>query len=435
MNTLSKKSKILIVSLMILLLTVTVVSLAIWDGVANKTVTGEMAQYANAKVGDIVTYGNYYQDTNGTTKTPIEWLVVDKDERSGQLTLLAKHVLAGGSYWGNWFYNMYNIGGYHSALVGAGPGNNANNQNWADSTLRAWLNNLERTDVHGDTFEADGIKPYTKKVTPSKVSGISNGAFTYTYQHSDLKKSVGYSNKNYWTGLSVTAITGTMPSGYHKRFDNNEIIYKRPNNTVRPAVNGFLDEAFTQEEQERIVPRVIPGQECRQWPSGTNLVNDKITSPTTVDKIWVPSATELNIKEGQDWNGNNDMNTAGNNWTTGSDNSTNRAFAFFKQFQSVDSLTAAIRATGTDFDRNPKVSNFSIPLDVDQSNIGTLNSQIDNNFKDYWNNSGTRYYWLRSPASYWFGNNGCILSSGTFYSTSTHGTHFGARPAMVLSYV
>lgn len=432
MNTLSKKTKILIVSLMVLLLTVTVVSLAIWDGVANKTVTGEMAQYANANVGDVVTYGNYYQDTNGKTKTPIEWLVVDKDEQSGQLTLLAKHVLAGGAYWGNWFYDGSNKTGMHSTGVGNGPGNISGNQSWADSTLRAWLNNLERTDVNGDVFALDGYKPYAKKVTPSKVNGVSNGAFTFAYQHSDLLSSVGYSNKNYFTLLRSGAITGTVPAGYYKKVDNDEIYFKRPNNTERPAVNGFLDEAFTQEEQERIVPRVIPGQECHEWPSNANNIDDKITSPTTVDKIWIPSASELNIKEGKDWN-DNALNGEGNNWSAGSDIS--GAFAFFKQYQTVDSLTAAIRATGTAFDRNPKVSNFSIPLDVDNSNIGTSNTQVNNSYKDYWGDAGTRHYWLRTPSSYWFHRIGFVQTTGTFYYGVTNSSHIGARPAMVLSYI
>lgn len=435
MNTLSKKSKILIISLMILLLTVTVVSLAIWDGVANKTVTGEMAQYANAKVGDIVTYGNYYQDTNGTIKTPIEWLVVDKDERSGQLTLLAKHVLAGGSYWGNWFYNGENKTGLHSPNVGNGPGNISSNQNWADSTLRAWLNNLERTDVNGDVFALDGYKPYAKKVTPSKVNGMSNGAFTYTYQHSDLLSSVGYSNKNYFTLLRSGAITGTVPAGYYKKVDNDEIYFKRPNNIERPAVNGFLDEAFTQEEQERIVPRVIPGQECHQWPSNSNYSTKKILAPTTIDKIWIPSANELNIKVGKDSDGNYSDDNININWTTGSDSSTSNTFTFFKQFQTVDTLTAAIRATGTDFDRNPKVSNFSIPLDVYESNIGISNTQNDNKYKDFWGDAGTRYYWTRTVTSNWYSYVNYIRTSGAFSYTNTNHANIGARPAMVLSYV
>lgn len=434
MEILGKKSKLLLILLMVAMLTATVVSLAIWDGTSvASAATGNMAVYANAKVGDIVTFGSYYQDASGTSKTPIEWLVVDKDEKSGQLTLLAKHVLAGGSYWGNWFYNSANSGGYHST-VGAGPAGNPYNQNWADSTLRAWLNNLERTDVHGDNFSlTEGIKLYDNKVTPSKASGIANNALTFSYQHSDLKYSVGYSNKNHWTGLSSTGSTG-LPAGMFKRQDNNEVYYKRPRNTQRPAVNGFLDEAFSQEEQERIVPKVIPGQVCHEWPSNTHFTEDKTVTPTTVDKIWVPSTAELNIEEGKDWTGLPDNGNGGNNWSAGTDNSSSDAFAFFRQFQTVEDLTAAIRATGTEFDRNPQVGNFSIPLDVPKTNIGTSNMQKDMAYKDYWGESGTRYYWTRTPASSWYSSVGCVQTSGAFHYNGTNFSNFGARPALILSY-
>lgn len=438
MEILGKKSKIVLALIVILMLTATVVSFAIWDNSSiAKAAVGEMAQYANAKVGDIVTYGSYYQDANGTTKTPIEWLVVDKDEKSGQLTLLAKHVLAGGSYWGNWFYNGSNSGGWHSAAVGTGPAGIPYNQNWADSTLRAWLNNLERTDVHGDTFAKTGITNYANKVTASKATGISadGKTLTFSYQHSDLKYSVGYSNKNHWTGLSSTDGKDlTAGSGLFRRGDNNEVYYKRPKNTARPAVNGFLDEAFTQEEQERIVPKVIPGQVCHEWPSNTHFTEDKVVTPTTVDKIWVPSTAELNIEEGKDWIGNPDNGNGGNNWSAGTDNSSSDAFAFFRQFQTVEALTAAIRATGTAFDRNPQVGNFSIPLDVAKNNIGTSNMQNDQAYADYWGEKGTRYYWTRTPASYWCGSVGFVQTSGAFGYGHTNGSNVGARPALILSY-
>lgn len=436
MEILNKKTKLILAILIIAALIGTAVSYAILSGnnVANAS-NGEMAQYANAKIGDIVTYGNYYQDTNGTTKTPIEWLVVDKNEKTGELTLLAKHVMAGGSFWGNWFYDNSNSGGFHSPNVGVGPAGSGCNQNWADSTLRAWLNNLERTDVHGDKFKANGIQLYADKVTPSKAVSIgANNTVNFAYQHSDLKYNIGYSNKNHWTNLTTADITGNLPTGYYKRTENNEIYYKRPNITERPAVNGFLDEAFTKDEQARIIPRVIAGQNSHQWPSSGYFMDDKVITPTTVDKIWVPSAAELNIEVGVDWNGQPDDGNGNNNWFVGSDNSTSDAFAFFRQFKTIETLSSAVRATGTEFDKNPQVSNYSIPLDVPTSNIGTANSQNEELRIDYWGNKGTREYWTRTATSYWSVSVGFIMTSGGFYSSSTYNSGIGARPAMILSY-
>lgn len=436
MEILGKKSKVLLVLLLVLTLTASLITVAVFYGApVAQAASGSLAQYANANIGDIVTFGNYYQDANGATKTPIEWLVVDKNDKTGQLTLLAKHVLAGGSYWGNYFYNNSNEGGFHSAAVGVGPGNIGNNLNWADSTVRAWLNNLERTDTHGDKYTTNGIQLYADKVTPSKAVSIANNVVTYDYQHSDLKHSVGYSNKNLWTGLKSANITGTMPDGYYLRPDADEIVYRRPKNTVRPAVNGFLDEAFSQEEQELIVPRVIPGQISHEWPTNNiNFTSNKTLTPTTIDKVWIPSTTELNIEQGRDWNGDNYNENGGNNWSGSADSSSGTAFAFFRQFQTETTFLTAIRATGTEFDRNPKVSNYSIPLDVDQNNIGTNNTQNDQDNKDYWGNTGTRYYWTRTPASYLSHGVGYVKNNGYFSYYVTYYSNVGVRPALILSY-
>lgn len=435
MEILGKKSKVLLVLLLVLTLTASLITVAVFYGApVAQAASGSLAQYANANIGDIVTFGNYYQDANGTSKTPIEWLVVDKNDKTGQLTLLAKHVLAGGSYWGNWFYNAENKGGYYSPSANKSPGEIDHNQNWADSTLRAWLNNLERTDSHGDKYTASGIQLYADKVTPSKAVSIANNVVTYDYQHSDLKHSVGYSNKNLWTGLKSANITGAMPEGYFLRPDADEIVYRRPKNNIRPAVNGFLDEAFSQEEQELIVPRVIPGELANEWPSASNFTSDKNITPTTIDKIWVPSTNELNIIEGKDWNGDNFNGGINNNWSAGTDSSSSTTFAFFRQFQTVSSLSSALRATGTEFDRNPKVSNYSIPLDVDSANIGTLNTQNDQAFADYWGIKGTRYYLTRTSSSTWYNSIGFVRTAGDFYYYYTDHANYGARPALILSY-
>lgn len=435
MEILGKKSKVLLVLLLVLTLTASLIMVAVFYGApVAQAASGSLAQYANANIGDIVTFGNYYQDANGTSKTPIEWLVVDKNDKTGQLTLLAKHVLAGGSYWGNWFYNGQNAGGLYSPTVGSGPGGLSTNQSWADSTLRAWLNNLERTDVHGDKFTASGIQLYTDKVTPSKAVSVANNVVTYDYQHSDLKHSVGYSNKNLWTGLKSANITGAMPEGYFLRPDADEIVYRRPKNTVRPAVNGFLDEAFSQEEQELIVPKVIPGELTHEWPSKQRYTADKSLTPTTVDKIWVPSNSELNISQGMDYNGRPDDGNGGNNWSVSTDNGSNTAFAFFRQFQTVQSLSNAVKASSTDFDRNALVSNYSIPLDVDQSNINASNSKPFDNLTDYWGEIGARYYWTRTPSNNWHNSVGVVEAKGGFTFGTSHFSHIGARPALILSY-
>lgn len=434
MEILNKKTKLILAILIIAALIGTAVFYAINNGnnVANAA-AGDMAQYANAKIGDIVIYGNYYQGADGKTKTPIEWLVVDKNDKTGELTLLAKHVMAGGSYWGNYFFDKNGKSNYNSPAVLDGPGKIPYNEDWADSTLRAWLNNLERTDVHGDKFTTDGIQLYADKVTPSKAVSVgANNTINFTYQHSDLKYSVGYSNSNNYTGLKFADFTNGLPEGYFNI--EAEVSYKRPNNTERPAVNGFLDEAFTKEEQARIIPRVIPGQVCHQWPDTGNILDNNVYTPTTVDKIWVPSMAELNIEFGVDWNGRPVDGIGNNNWSVGSDNSSSDAFAFFRQFKTVDTLKAAIRATSTAFYQDPKKGNYSIPLDVANDNIGSSNAQTNASYQDYWGASGTSNYWTRTPVSYWVGSVGCVDAKGLIYYAVSHNSFIGARPAMILSY-
>lgn len=90
-----------------------------------------------ADVGEIVTFGKYYQELTPTgeiaPKTSIRWRVVH--EENNQLSLLTDNVMAFGCFWGAWY-----IMPDGSETWGGGASNGAQYQNYSVSTVRAWLN-------------------------------------------------------------------------------------------------------------------------------------------------------------------------------------------------------------------------------------------------------------------------------------------------------
>ena len=69
------------------------------------------------KVGDIVTFGRYPQTAEGTDQTPIEWIVLDYDEKENKALLLSKYGL--------------DVKPYNTEWTGI---------TWEKCTLRTWLN-------------------------------------------------------------------------------------------------------------------------------------------------------------------------------------------------------------------------------------------------------------------------------------------------------
>ena len=70
------------------------------------------------KAGDYVTFGRYPQKARGNDQTPIEWLVLDYDEKNNKVLLLSRYGLDEQPY--NTIYKK--------------------ELTWENSTLRAWLN-------------------------------------------------------------------------------------------------------------------------------------------------------------------------------------------------------------------------------------------------------------------------------------------------------
>lgn len=75
------------------------------------------AKSVSQRVRDTVTFGNFYQDSEGKELTPVEWLVLD--EQNGYTLLLTKPIIA-------------SMGWVNKGRNGV---------TWAETDLREWLNN------------------------------------------------------------------------------------------------------------------------------------------------------------------------------------------------------------------------------------------------------------------------------------------------------
>lgn len=411
MQILGKRSKILLIVVAIAMLVAVGVSFAAWDSMSMvKATSGNSSTYANARVGDEILFGNYYQSrTDLTRKDPITWIVVDKDERKGQLTLLSKYILASGSYFGNWYAASgssysWNYNGSLSEVGGV-----AYNQAYVDSTVRAYLNNLERLDLGGDEFTSEGY-----------LSGNKN-----SNKDTGLLSSIGFSNQLYWTGQSGDSNPLLNQAGFIKRANDDEIYYQRPitnsEYTNRPATKGFYDEAFTDGEKAMIVPKIIEGYIGHRWPDNAHDVSTKSYVEGALDKVWLPSATELNIMAGKDWQGLDDS------WANPSDEASSTVFEYFKN-KSGDELKNALKATRTELAKDGKAGNYSIPVyDKGSANVKTaISNQAEINSSDH--------YWTRSPSSTWYYGVRTVNSSGAFHYNYTHGSDSSVRPCVIIKY-
>lgn len=390
MQILGKRSKVLVMAISTIMLIAVGVSFAMWDTSAVKATSGNSSTYANAKVGDVIEFGRYYQTGEKVSdaedaeykKTPIEWLVVDKDERIGQLTLMSKYILAAGSYFGNHYYNDAALGGYHYQKTKLEVGANPYNQAYIESTARAFLNNLERRDLGGDSFEESQFK--TSATSSDSKTGV-------------LLTSVGFSNRKY-------TINGAE---YQRPIKNVE--YRN-----RPATRGFFDEAFTNEEKTNIVPKTIPGYIGFRWPTGTHEPANMTYVEGAMDKVWLPSATELNIMS------NNEE------YTNPSDEASSTVFEYFKGNTGV-ALQNALKAERTKFVKdNSKAMNFSIPVYKYQSE--EINEDIHTTM------NSLDYYWTRSPMPYYCNNVRYVIDSGIFKNHNSDNSHIGVRPCIILKY-
>lgn len=391
MQILGKRSKVLLIAVAIIMLITIGVSFAMWDNMSTvKATTGNVA-YSTAQVGDIIQYGRYYQTgikdeaTGEYEKTPIDWIVVDKDERIGRLTLMSKYILACGSYFGN---NYYNIEGnsvtYNSDLTASVLYNQAYNE----STVRAFLNNLERRDLGGDSFIDNEYKPCS--LSSTKETG--------------LLTSVGFSNKLHFGGL------------YKRAMNKNAFIN-------RPMSNGFYDEAFNEEEKAMLVPRCIPGSVAFRWPTNANNIEAKTYIDGTIDKVWIPSAVELGAVSDE--------------YVNSSDNASATTFEYFKNYGLYNNAYDGIKnvslfhariAKGTDLliSSNSKVGNFSIPIYKRGS------TEINDDIHESKNSSSN--YWTRSALSGWFREMRVVIGAGSLNAYATTSSDLGVRPCIILKY-
>lgn len=400
MQVLGKRSKVLLIAIAMAMLVVLGVSFALWDTSAVKAISGDINQYANAKVGDVITFGNYYQTGNRINndenaeyeKTPIEWLVVDKDERTGQLTLMSKYILAAGSFFGNYYKNEADVWGFHYQTGNVQTAGNPYNQAYVESTARAFLNNLERRDLGGDSYISEEFK------TSATASDAEKGK---------LLTSVGFSNRKYYINST----------SYQRPIDNPE--FKN-----RPATRGFYDEAFSDNEKSMIVPRVIAEYTGFRWPANTHEPSEKTYVEGGVDKVWLPSTTELNIMAVED------------NYTNPNDEASSTVLEYFKNYaqyinpvSNINNTTLAnsLKTVRTNFVKNnSKAMNYSIPVYQYQSTAINENIHITSNSLDH--------YWTRSSVSNYSSSVRTVNSSGSFTGTNTNDSTLGVRPCLILKY-
>lgn len=112
------------------------------------------AGFVNVKVGDIITFGNYWQGKDKSAgKQPVEWQVLDV--KDGKALVISKYALIGHEYNEEW-----------------------TDVTWETCTLRKWLNDTFIKDI----FSAEEMKA----VTLSDVSADKNPIYN-TNQGNDTK--------------------------------------------------------------------------------------------------------------------------------------------------------------------------------------------------------------------------------------------------------
>ena len=95
------------------------------------------------KKGDIIKFGNYPQDSDGN-KAPIEWLVLDFNEKTEVALLISRYGLDCGDYNDEWRKDI----------------------TWEDCVLRKWLNN--------DFIKSAFSEEEAKKIQVSEIKNEDN---------------------------------------------------------------------------------------------------------------------------------------------------------------------------------------------------------------------------------------------------------------------
>lgn len=179
-----------------------------------------------------------------------------------------------------------------------------------------------------------------------------------------------------------------------------------------------------------IVPKVLAGYTGHRWPVNDHDVATKSYVEGAVDKVWLPSVTELNIVNGIDWN--KDINDA---WTNPSDEAGSIVFEYFKNYGQYanpltgnmnSSISEAVKTVRTSLAKNGSIGNFSIPV----YNKGT--TTVKTSISTTANTSDQ--YWTRSPVSYWYRSVRMVDGTGKFSHGSTVYSYGGIRPCVILKY-
>lgn len=152
----------------------------------------DRAGFVNVKVGDIITFGNYWQGKDESAgKQPVEWQVLDV--KDGKALVISKYGLINHEYNEKW--------------TGA---------TWETCTLRKWLNDTFIKDI----FSAEEMKA----VTLSDVSADKNSIYN-TNQGNDTKDKLFLLSikevKQYFVSDEKRLCKPTEYAVYHGAYDLN----------------------------------------------------------------------------------------------------------------------------------------------------------------------------------------------------------------------
>lgn len=167
-----------------------------------------------------------------------------------------------------------------------------------------------------------------------------------------------------------------------------------------------------------IVPKVIAGYIGHRWPRG-NDVATKSYVDGVVDKIWLPSVTELNVEQGEDWN-----SLENDDWTNTNDKIGSSTFEYFKRFKGSE-LSKVLTSERTVLAGNGKAGNYSIPV-YKKGSTEPIENISENNI--------STYYWTRSIPSYWHEHVRVIRPNGLFSQLQSINSTVGIRPCVTLKY-
>lgn len=161
------------------------------------------------------------------------------------------------------------------------------------------------------------------------------------------------------------------------------------------------------------MPKSIAGYIGHRWPNINSNPTKMSYVEGAIDKVWLPSAAELNNIE------------VGDPHTNPSDAAGSSVFEYFKG-KTGAALQNALKTTRTELAMNSFTMNYSIPLYLRNSTSVNTDIHATTNSSDH--------YWTRSPMSYNQNHVRFVSNLGAFNPYNTNNSSIGVRPCVILKY-